>query len=83
MFFESLNNGETKFKFELSDSSNQVDKIEKLVHELIIGFIDGCLIISLSFISSPSFRFIILIFIILLSTWLLIRMLIDHNHRGY
>ena len=29
---KSINNGETKFKLELSDSTKQVDKIENLVH---------------------------------------------------
>ena len=78
-----IKDGDFKFKFELSDSAKHVDKIEMLIHELIIGFIDGCLIISISFISDVSIRFIFVIFIILLSSWLLIKMLIDSNHKGY
>ena len=67
----------------MSDSSKHVDKIEALIHELVIGFIDGCLIISISFINDPSIRFIFLIFIILLSSWLIVKMLIDSKHSGY
>ena len=78
-----IKDGDFKFKFEMSDSAKHVDKIETLIHELIIGFIDGCLIISISFISDVSIRFIFVIFIILLSSWLLIKMLIDTNHKGY
>ena len=80
---KSIKDGSFKFNMELSDSSRQVDKLEMLVHELIIGFIDGCLIIATSFIDNPSVQFIFIIFIILLSSWLLIKMLIDSNHKGY
>ena len=78
-----IKDGNFKFKFEMSDSAKHVDKIEALIHELIIGFIDGCLIVSISFISDASIRFIFVIFIILLSSWLLIKMLVDSNHKGY
>lgn len=80
---KSIKDGSFKFNMELSDSSRQVDKLEMLVHELIIGFIDGCLIIATSFIDNPSVQFIFIIFIILLSSWLLVRMLIDNKHKGY
>ena len=80
---KSIKDGSFKFNMELSDSSRQVDKLEMLVHELIIGFIDGCLIIATSFIDNPSVQFIFIIFIILLSSWLFVRMLIDNKHKGY
>ena len=80
---KSVNTGETKFKLELSDSTKQVDKIENLVHELIIGFIDGCLIISSVLITDEELRKIFIIFAIILSLWLLIKMIIDLIHRGY
>lgn len=83
MFVRSLNHGETKFKFELSDSSKQVDKIEKLLHELIIGIIDASLILGASFVKEKYLRNIFVIFIIILSLWLFIKMFNDHQHRGY
>ena len=83
LLLRKIKDGNFKFKFEMSDSSKHIDKIETLIHELIIGFIDGCLIISVSFINDLSIRFIFVIFIILLSSWLLIKMLIESKHNGY
>ena len=40
-FIKKVNDKDFKFKFELSDSKNHVDKLENLVHEVILGFIDG------------------------------------------
>lgn len=80
---KSVNTGDTKFKLELSDSTKQVDKIENLVHELIIGFIDGCLVISSVLVNDAELRKIFLIFAIILSGWLLIKMIFDLVHRGY
>lgn len=80
---KSINTGETKFKLELSDSTKQVDKIENLVHELIIGFIDGCLIISSVIINDLELRKIFIMFAVVLSGWLLIKMIFDLIHRGY
>ena len=78
----SLNNGEIKLKFELSDSENKIDKIEHLLHELIIGFIIGCLIISASLITDYYVRSIVIIIIAILSFILLVKMFIDKNHKG-
>lgn len=75
--------GDFKLKFELSDSSKHVDKIENLVHEIILGFIDGCLILGFSFLDSSCVKFIFLVFIILISAWLLLKMIFDLFHKGY
>ena len=79
----SVSNGDFKFKFELNDSSKHVDKIENLVHELILGFIDGCLILGYSLCSSRSIKCFFLIFIIVISAWLLLKMIFDLFHKGY
>ena len=78
-----VSSGDFKFKFELSDSSKHVDKIENLVHEIILGFIDGCLILWFSFLDSSCVKFIFLVFIILISAWLLLKMIFDLFHKGY
>ena len=79
----SINNGEIKFKVEFSDSKNHIDKLEKLLHELIIAFIDGILIVCFCF-SQPGRQKVILFFgIVILSVWLIIKMLYDHIHKGY
>ena len=79
----SISNGEIKFKVEFSDSNNHIDKLEKLLHELIITFLDGILIICLCFSKSHEQREILGLFVIVLSVWLLIKMLIDKMHNGY
>ena len=80
---KNVSDGEFKFKFELSDSSKHVDKIENLVHELILGFIDGCLILGYSLCSSSGMKCFFLIFIIIISAWLLLKMIFDLFHKGY
>ena len=79
----SISNGEIKFKVEFSDSNNHIDKLEILLHELIITFLDGILIICLCFSKSHEQREILGLFVIVLSVWLLIKMLIDRMHNGY
>ena len=82
-FFKTINNGDNKIKFEMSASNNAVDKIEKLLHELIIGIIDASLILSLSSEQNETLRIIIIVLIIILSVWLFMKMLFDHIHKGY
>ena len=82
-FFKTINNGDNKIKFEMSGSQRQVDKIEKLLHELIIGIIDASLILALSNEQNELIRKVLIICIIILSLWLFIKMLIDHIHKGY
>ena len=72
-----------KFKLELSDSNKHIDKIENLLHELILGFIDGCLILAYGFTESELAKYIILLFIIVLSAWLFLKMILDLLHKGY
>ena len=80
---KSVNSGQTKFKVELSESANQVDKLENLVHEVVIGFIDGCLVIATAIIDIKELKIIGGILVFLLTTWLVIKMIKDIIHRGY
>ena len=82
-FLKSINNQEAKFKIELSDSHKQVDKIENLVHETILGFIDGCLIIASVLVGDSIIRYLFIFFVILVSIWLIVKMIIDIIHKGY
>ena len=82
-FLKYFNQGEGKVKVEMSASTNQVDKLENLLHEFIIGLIDASLILAYSLQENNQIRSVILYFIILLSLWLVIKMIIDHIHRGY
>ena len=80
---KAVNNGETKFKIELSDSSKHVDKLENLVHELILGFVDGCLIIATVLTSDAMIKKIFFIAVIIVTIWLITKMIYDLTHRGY
>ena len=79
----SINNGEIKFKVEFSDSKNHIDKLENLLHELIIAFLDGILIICLCFSNNPIQRKVLFLFVVLLSLWISIKIIIDFVHKGY
>ena len=78
-----IRQGDFKFKLELSDSNKHIDKIENLLHELILGFIDGCLILAYSLVQGETAKYIILLFIIVLSAWLFFKMIMDLFHKGY
>ena len=80
---KTVNNQEAKFKVELSDSHKQIDKIEDLVHEIILGFIDGCLIIASVMVNDIVLKSVLIIFVIIVSIWLIIKMIIDAIHKGY
>ncbi len=82
-FLKSVNNGETKFKIELSDSTKHVDKLENLVHEIILGFVDGCLIIATVLTDDELFKSIFMIAVVIITIWLLVKMVVDIIHRGY
>ena len=80
---KAVNNGDTKFKIELSDSAKHVDKLENLVHEIILGFVDGCLIIATVLTSDNVLKSVFLFLVIVVTLYLIIKMIIDIIHRGY
>ena len=79
----SVSNGEVKFRVEFSDSKNHIDKLERLLHELIITFIDGILIICFCFSQPGRQKLSLFVGIFVLSTWLIIKMVSDSIHKGY
>ena len=78
-----IKQGNFKFKLELSNSTKHIDKLENLLHELILGFIDGCLILAYSFTKTELAKFIMLTFIIIVSALLTFKMIRDLLHKGY
>lgn len=74
---KGINNGEMRFNLELNDSKHQLDKIEKLVHELIITILDVAFIIAIAIIlmnrksSLPFMFYIFLTLFSLCSIWLI------------
>ena len=82
-FIKKVNDKDFKFKFELSDSKKHVDKLENLVHEIVLGFIDGCLIVAFSIVDIPEMKLVFFVAIVFISCILGIKMLIDLIHHGY
>ena len=81
----NINNGEVKAKVELHNSNKQVDKIETMLHQLIIGLLDVAFVIGASLMardSNESLRNIYLFIALVLSIWLFIKMYIDHKTKG-
>lgn len=78
-----VNRGETKFDVEMANSDKQVDKIEKMLHQLVIGFLDAAVILGASMVNNKILRWIYIGFAILFSVWLFTQMLKDHFHKGY
>lgn len=82
-FVKDVNRGEIKFDIEMANSQRQVDKLEKMLHQLIIGFLDAAFILGASFVSNTVLKYIYLLFAVIFTVWLFIQMAIDHFHKGY
>lgn len=82
-FVKDVNRGETKFDIELANSEKQVDKLENMLHQLIIGLLDAAVLLGASMVKSDVLRWIYIAFSIIFTIWLFIQMLKDHFHKGY
>ena len=80
---KDVNRGETKFDIEMANSDKQVNKLEKMLHQLVIGFLDAALLLGASIVNDNTLRWIYLSLAIILTIWLFIQMLKDHFHNGY
>ena len=78
----SINRGEVNFKIELNDSDHKIDKLETLVHQVVIGLVDASLLLGASIVTDIYLRNIYLFISLILSIFLLIRMYIDHINKG-
>ena len=78
----SINRGEVNFKIELNDSDHKIDKLETLVHQVVIGVIDAALLLGASIVRDVFLRNIYIFIAFIVSVWLLIRMYIDHINKG-
>ncbi len=84
-----LNNGETKLNVEISDSSKQIDRLEKMVHRIVVCALDVAFIIGASLIAkqdvvSKEQKMLFYLYIALgtiFTIWLFIKMYIDKLNR--
>ena len=77
-----INRGETKFDIEMTNSDRQIDKLESMLHQIIIGVLDAALLLGASMVESEILRNIYFIAAFILSLWLIIKMLVDYFHKG-
>ena len=57
--------------------------MEKLLHELILGFVDGALIMGIGFCNDMMLKSVFIFFGIVISILLIIMMIRDYVHKGY
>lgn len=82
-FVRDINRGETKIDIELANSQKQVDKLEKMLHQLIIGLLDAAILLGASMVNNQILRYIYLALAVIFTIWLFIQMAKDHFHKGY
>lgn len=78
----SINRGETNFRVELNDSTIKIDKLEKMLHQLLVGLLDASLILGASIVDSILLRNIYIGCAFILSVWLFIKMYLDHIDKN-
>jgi ubiquinone biosynthesis protein len=74
----AINRGEVSFNVELNDSHNKIDKLEKMLHMIVIGLLDASLILGATLVSNTLLRNIYLLIALILTIWLFIKMYLDH-----
>lgn len=82
-FVKDINRGETKFDIEMANSDKQVDKLEKMLHQMIIGLLDAAVLLGLGTVQVKALRIIYSLLAIVFTTWLFTQMAKDHFHKGY
>ena len=78
-----INRGETKIDIEMANSEKQVDKLEKMLHQLIVGLLDAAILLGACMVNVPVLRYIYIALGTIFTLWLFIQMLRDHFHKGY
>ena len=78
---KGINNGELRFNIELTDSKHQIDRIEKIVHLVIVSALDVAFIIGTSQIvkaenTLPFIFYLYLFGAIICTLWLLYKLII-------
>lgn len=82
-FIKDINRGETKIDIEMANSQKQVDKLEKMLHQLVIGLLDAAILLGASMVNNQILRYVYLVFAVIFTIWLFVQMAKDHFHKGY
>lgn len=62
----------------MANSDKQVNKLEKMLHQLIIGLLDAAVLLGASIVNNQALRWIYIALAVIFTIWLLINMLKDH-----
>lgn len=82
-FVKDVNRGQTKIDIEMANSQKQVNKLEKMLHQLVIGVLDAAVLLGASLVNSQVLRYIYIGMGAVFTIWLFIQMAKDHFHDGY
>ena len=82
-------NGDVRFNVEVTDSNRQIDRLEKMVHRIVVCALDVAFIVGASMIASKEIvtkeqTFLFYLYVVLSSiftVWLFIKMYIDKLNR--
>lgn len=84
-----ITNGDVKFNVEVTDSNKQIDRLEKMVHRVVVCALDVAFIVGASLIASKEIvtkeqKFLFYLYIVIATVftiWLFIKMYIDKLNR--
>lgn len=86
---KSVNRGETKVNIEVNDAKQYIDRLEKMIHRIVVCFLDVAFIIGASLVVSNGLdnndqRFIFYLYVavgFIFTVWLFIKMYFDKLNR--
>lgn len=88
-FFKSTTRGDTKFNIEITDANKYLDRFEKMIHRIVVCFLDVAFIVGASLmvskgIDSSDQRFLFYLYVavgFILTIWIFIKMYLDKLNR--
>ena len=82
-FVKDVNRGQTKIDIEMANSQKQVNKLEKMLHQLVIGVLDAAVLLGASLVNNQVLRYVYIGMGAVFTIWLFVQMAKDHFHDGY
>lgn len=87
--FKSLSRGETKVNIEITDAKEYIDRFEKMIHRIVVCFLDVAFIVGASLmvsngINTSDQRFLFYLYVVvgfIFTVWIFIKMYLDKLNR--
>lgn len=88
-FLKSLTRGETKVNIEISDAKDYIDRFEKMIHRIVVCFLDVAFIVGASLMASNGIntneqKFLFYLYVsigFIFTIWIFIKMYLDKLNR--